>query len=96
MPYDAHECFLQLLAKSYPIINDDCLIKIDKLESTLCNHTTNYDGVCNDWSLLLEVSSIIQIISGILHHVMNPRGEYLENYRCAYGCQKLNTSTKAV
>ena len=27
---------------------------------------------------------------------MDPRGEYLENYRCADGCQRLNTSTKAV
>ena len=27
---------------------------------------------------------------------MDPRGEYLENYRFVDGCQKLNTSTKAV
>ena len=27
---------------------------------------------------------------------MYPRGEYLENYRCADGCQMLNTSTKTV
>ena len=27
---------------------------------------------------------------------MGPRGEYLENYRFANGCQKLNTSTKSV
>ena len=27
---------------------------------------------------------------------MDPRGEYLENARCVDGCQKLNTSTKAV
>ena len=27
---------------------------------------------------------------------MDPSGEYLENYRCVDGCQKLNTSTKAV
>ena len=27
---------------------------------------------------------------------MNPRGKCLENYRCVDGCQKLNTSTKAV
>ena len=27
---------------------------------------------------------------------MDPRGEYLGNYRCADSCQKLNTSTKAV
>ena len=35
MQYDAHECLLQLLAKIYPSINDDCMFKIDKLESTL-------------------------------------------------------------
>ena len=33
---------------------------------------------------------------GMLHQLMDPRGEYLENYRCVDGCQKLNTSTKAV
>ena len=27
---------------------------------------------------------------------MNPKGEYLENYRSADGCQKWNKSTKAV
>ena len=33
------------------------MFKIDKLELTVCNdfgHTTNYDGVCNDWFLHLE------------------------------------------
>ena len=32
----------------------------------------------------------------MLYQPMDPRGEYLENYRCVDGCQKLNTSTKAV
>ena len=32
----------------------------------------------------------------MLHQLMDSRGEYLENNRCADGCQKLNTSTKAV
>ena len=27
---------------------------------------------------------------------MDPKGEYLENYRCVDGCQKWNKSTKAV
>ena len=31
----------------------------------------------------------------MLHQLIDPRGEYLENYRCD-GCQGLNTSTKAV
>ena len=99
MQYDAHECLLQLLAKIYPNINDDCMFKINKLESTLCNdcgHATNNDGVCIDWSLHLEDSSNLQTISGMLHQFMDPRGEYVENYRCVDGCQKLNTSTKAV
>ena len=51
MQYDAHECLLQLLAKIYPSINEDCMFKIDKLESTLCNdcgRTSNNDGVCID------------------------------------------------
>ena len=44
-----HECLLQLYAKICPNVNDDCMFKINKLESTLCNdcgHTTNSDGVC--------------------------------------------------
>ena len=32
----------------------------------------------------------------MLHQLMDPRGEYLENYRYADGCQNLNTSTKAL
>ena len=76
--YDAHECLLQLLAKNYPNINDDCMFKNNNLESKLCNdcgHTTNNDGACIDWSLDLEDSSIVQTISGILHQLMSPRGE---------------------
>ena len=33
MQYDAHECLLQLLMNIYPNINDDCMFKIDRLES---------------------------------------------------------------
>ena len=66
------------------------MFKIDKLESTLCNgygHFANNDGVCIDWSLHLEDSdSNIQTISGMLHQLMDPRVEYLENYTCADGC----------
>ena len=32
----------------------------------------------------------------MLHQLMDPRGEYLENYRFADGCQKLNAATKVV
>ena len=32
----------------------------------------------------------------MLHQLIDPRGEYLEKYRRVDGCQKLNTSTKAV
>ena len=32
----------------------------------------------------------------MLHQPMDPRGEYLENYRYLDRSQKLNTSTKAV
>ena len=88
--YDAHECLLQLLVNIYPNINDDCMFKINKLDSTLCNdcsHITNNDGVCINWSLHLEDSSNLQTISGVLHQLMDPRGEYLENYRCIDRCQ---------
>ena len=99
MEYDAHECLLQVLAKIYPNSNDDFMFKINKLESTLSTdfgHTTNNGGVCNDWSLHIEDSSNLQTISGMLHQLMDPRGEYIEHYRCVNECQKLNTSTKAV
>ena len=75
MQYDAHECLLQLLVKIYPNINDDCIFKINKLESTLCNdcgHTTNNDGVYTDWSLHLAVSSNFHTISGMLHQLVDP------------------------
>ena len=99
MQYDAHECLLQLLAKIYPNINDDCMFKINKLELTLCSdggHTTKKDGELIDWSLHLEDSSNVQTVSGMLDQFMDPKREYLENYRCVNGCQKLNTSAKAV
>ena len=84
MQYDAHECLLQLVAKLYPNINDDCMFMINKLESTLCNdcgHTTNNNDVFIDMSLHLEDSSNVQTISGTLHQLMDLREEYLENYR---------------
>ena len=98
MQYDAHDCLLQLLSEIYPNINNDCMFKINKLEPTLSNdsgHITNNDGLCIDWSLHLEHLRGLQTISGMLCLLMNPGG-YLENYRCVDGCQKLNTSTKAV
>ena len=94
MQYDA-----QQLPKIYPNINDDCIFKINKLESTLCidcGHTANNDRVCIDWSLHVEDSSNLQTTSRMLHQLKDPRGEYQENYRCVDGCHKLNTSTKDV
>ena len=67
-----------MLSKIYANINDDCMVKINKLESTLfndCGHTTNNDGVCVDWSLHLEDSRNLQTIRGMLHQFMDPRGE---------------------
>ena len=96
MQYDAHECLLQLLTKIYSNINDDCMFKINKLESTFCNdcgHTANGDGVRIDWFLHLEDPRNVQTIIAMLHQLMDPRWEY---YKCVDGCQKLNTSTKAV
>ena len=60
MHCDTHGCHLQLLLNIYPNINDDCMFKIDKLESTLCNkcgHTANTNGVWIDTYLHLEDSS---------------------------------------
>ena len=74
------------------------MFKIDRLESTLWNkfgHTANKNGVCIDTYLHLEDSSNAQTISGMLHQLIDPRGEYLENYRCD-GCQRLNASTEAI
>ena len=61
-----------------------------------CGHSTNNDGVYNDWSLHLNNSSNAQIIRGMLHQLMDPRGEFLEIYICVDGYQKINTSIKAV
>ena len=74
MQYDAYGYLLQQLPKIYPSINDGCMFKIDKLEFTLCNdccHTTNYDGVCIDWSLHLKDSNNIQTISGMLNQLID-------------------------
>ena len=79
--YDAHKCLLQLVQKIYTSIKDNCIFKIDKFESTLCNdcgHITSNNGVCIDWSLHLVNSSNVQTIRGMLHQLMDPRGEYLE------------------
>ena len=54
--------------KNLPNINDDFMLKINKLESTLnndCDQTTNNDGACINWSLRLEDSRNVQRISGI-------------------------------
>ena len=75
------------------------MFKINELESTLCNdcgNTTNNDRVCIDWSLHLDNSNNVQKISGMLHELMDPMEEYLDNCRCVDTCQKLNASTKAV
>ena len=56
------------------------MFKIINLESTLCNncgHTANNEDLCIEWSLNLEDSSNIQAISGMLHQLMDPRGEIL-------------------
>ena len=82
MQYDPHEYLPRLLAKIYTNIDDDCIFKINKLESTLCNdcgHTAVNDGACIDWSLYLENSNNVEKISGISHQRMHPRGEYLES-----------------
>ena len=71
MQYDAHECLVQLFAKSHPNNSDDCMFKINKQESTYCNdcnHTTNNDGLCIGWSLHLEGSRNVKAISEMLHH----------------------------
>ena len=76
MQYDAHECLLQLLLNIYHNINDECMFKIDKLESTLCNkfgRTANKNAVCIDASVHCEDSSNVQTISGMLHQLMDPR-----------------------
>ena len=87
--YDAHGCLLQFLVNIYPNINDDCVFKINKLESTLCNdyvHTTNNEGVCIEW---------FKQCSNNKWHVTSVNGSK-RDYRCIDGCQKLNTPTKAV
>ena len=84
---------------AYKNLRVDYMFKINKLESPLCNdcgRTANNEGVCINWSLHLEDSFNVQTISEMVHQLMDPRVEYLENYRYVNGCQKLNTATKAV
>ena len=84
---------------AYKNLRVDYMFKINKLESPLCNdcgRTANNKGVCINWSLHLEDSFNVQTISEMVHQLMDPRVEYLENYRYVNGCQKLNTATKAV
>ena len=88
-----------VLSKIYPNINDDCMFKINKLESTLwndCGQTTNNDSVCIHLSLHLEDSSNLQIIIGMLHQLMDTRRERLKSCRCVDRYQKLNTLTKII
>ena len=33
VPYDAHEYLLQYLAKTHPVMNDDCMFKINKVNT---------------------------------------------------------------
>ena len=73
-----------------------CLKVIQSPHSNNYGHTTKNDGVCFNQSLHLENSSNLQTIRGMLHQLMDPREEYIENYRCADGCQMLNTSTMVV
>ena len=57
-------------AKIYHNIDNDCIIKIHKLESTYhndCGHATSNDEVYFNWSLYLEDSNNVQKISGMLH-----------------------------
>ena len=56
-----------------------------------CGHTTNNDGVCIDRSLHLEDSKNFQKLSWMLHQLIDPRGEYLKNFRCVDGCQKVES-----
>ena len=89
MQYDAHEYLLQLMEKSYPVINDHCMFKLAKLESTLCensdcHHGINKEDTCIDWSLNVEDSSDLQTISGILHNLMDPRVRRMQDYRCGF------------
>ena len=99
MQYDAYECLLQLLAEFTSILMMTAYLRLISYSQTFYidyGHTGYHDGAYTDWFLHLEDSSIVQTISGVLHQVMDPVGEYLENGRCADGCQKLNVSATVV
>ena len=92
MQYDAHKCLLQLLTKISVNIKDDCKFKVDKTESSLRSdfgHISNNDDVCIEWPLHSEDSCNVQIITWMLHQLMNSKEEYLENYKYVDLCQKL-------
>ena len=71
------EQLLQPLAKVYPNINADFIIKIEKSESTLCNdcgHTSNNDGVFIEWFQHLLDLSNVQTILGMYYQFIDPKG----------------------
>ena len=83
------------ICRIYTNIDMTAYLRLISFSQTFCidyGHTTN-DGVSTGYFLHLEDSSIVQAISGVLHQVMDPMGEYLENGRCVDGCQTLNVST---
>ena len=84
------------LQKFTPVFIIACLKVIELPHSNNCGHTTNNDGVCINQSLHLENWSNLQTISGMSHRLMDPREEYVESYRCADGCQIMNTLTMTV
>ena len=99
MQYDAHECLLLLLNKIYPVIND-CIFKVVKLETTVCEnndcgHAINKEDTSFDWSLNVKDARDFQTISGILNELMDPRGRAMPDYRCDE-CSIAGSSTKAV
>ena len=100
MQYDAHECFLQLLNKIYPVINDNCMFKVVMLEvtvceNTACNHTLNKTDTGVDLSLNIKDSEDVQTINGNLDDLQNPHVMLLSDYRCDR-CNIIGTSSKAV
>ena len=105
--YDAHECITQFLNNIYPTITDDCMFKVQKLESIVCRDgkLLNEEGeeipcrhkkdtVIPGIDLKLEVEDMrnIQTVSGLINKVQST--DILKHYKCD-SCDTRGTSTKA-
>ena len=85
--YDAHECLIQILDKTYPSLTSDNLFKVEILESVLCNnaeceYVSENVVKYNTVSLDIEDCDDIQTIQGLFNTFQNVRGTTMSGSKC--------------